>query len=143
MSLKNIIIILMLVTAGYVYVKYLGEKPNHLIASLNITSDKTGKNLEFAFVNPIRYLGHFPEDASDILQIKIRSIGFHEFNENFSLVGNIVDSTVVREGQIKDIRYEGDVPGGPFIVVRFVNPVETKISESNGLKGLIVNYKAI
>ena len=76
MSFKTLSILLVLVIGAYVYYKYGQETPEQLVSEFHITSDKNGNNLEFGFANPVRYLGHFPDDNSDVLQIKLRAIGF-------------------------------------------------------------------
>lgn len=140
MSFKNLSILLVIVIGVYVYYKYGQEAPGQLVSDFHITSDKDGHNLEFDFANPVRYLGHFPEGDSDIIQVKLRAIGFSEFRENFSLLDQFVTSADMQEKFLQDIRYEGDVPGGPFIVVHFSKPMTYRVSESNGLKGLIISY---
>ena len=88
----------------------------------------------------MRYLGHFPDDNSDVLQIKLRAIGFSEFQENLSLLDQFIASAEGQERFLEDVRYEGNVPGGPFLVVRFTNSMSYRVTESNGLKGLVVSY---
>ena len=141
MSFKNLSIILILAIGVYAYYKYGQEAPEQLVNDLHITSDKDGNNLEFDFANPVRYLGHFPDDNSDIIQIKLRAIGFSEFRENISLLDQFVTPADMQEKFLQDVRYEGNVPGGPFLVVRFSKPMSYRVTESNGLKGLIISYK--
>ncbi|WP_455200143.1 hypothetical protein [Kaarinaea lacus] len=141
MSFKTISILLVLVIGVYVYYKYAQEAPAQLVSEFHITSDKEGNNLEFGFANPVRYLGHFPDDNSDVLQVKLRAIGFSEFTENFSLLDHFVAGADEQEKFLQDVRYEGNVPGGPFLVVRFTKSMTYRVTESNGLKGLIVSYK--
>ena len=141
MSFKNLSILLVILIGIYVYYKYGQEVPEQLVSNFHITSDKDGHNLEFDFANPVRYLGHFPDDNSEIIQVKLRAIGFGEFRENFSLLDQFVTPTDMQEKYLQDVRYEGDVPGGPFIVVRFSKPMTYRVTESNGLKGLIISYK--
>jgi len=141
MSFKNLAVLLLLTIAAYVYFKYGYEAPSQLVRDFHITSDKNGHNLEFDFENPVRYLGHFPENESDILQIKLRAIGFNDFTENASLLDRFISNSEVKDKLLDDVRYEGDVPGGPFIVVRFTKPMKYNINESNGLKSLIISYK--
>ncbi|HEY5602498.1 MAG TPA: hypothetical protein VIM41_05270 [Gammaproteobacteria bacterium] len=141
MSFKNFSIALVITIGIYVYFKYGQETPAQLVSNFHITSDKDGNNLEFGFANPVRYLGHFPDEYSDVLQIKMRAIGFADFNENMSLMDQFIVAVDGQEKFIEDVRYEGDVPGGPFIVVRFTKPMSYRVTASNGLKGLIVNYK--
>ena len=141
MSFKTLSILLVLVIGVYVYYKYAQEAPAQLVSEFHITSDKDGNNLEFGFANPVRYLGHFPDDSSDVLQVKLRAIGFSEFTENFSLLDQFNASADGREKFLEDVRYEGNVPGGPFLIVRFTKSMTYRVTESNGLKGLIVSYK--
>jgi hypothetical protein len=141
MSFKSLSLVLAIIIGVYVYYKYGQEAPAQLVSDFHITSDKDGNNLEFGFANPVRYLGHFPEDSSDVLQVKLRAIGFGDFTENFSLLDQFIPATETQEKFLEDVRYEGDVPGGPFIVVRFTKPMNYRVTESNGLKGLIISYK--
>lgn len=140
MSFKSLSLILAIIIGVYVYYKYGQEPPSQLVSDFHITTDKDGNNLEFGFANPVRYLEHFPENNSDVLQVKLRAIGFSDFTENFSLMDQFIAATESQEKLLEDVRYEGDVPGGPFIVVRFAKPMKYRVTESNGLKGLIISY---
>jgi len=140
MSFKKISILLVIIIGAYAYFKYGEQTTEQLVSNLHITSDREGHNLEFDFSNSVRYLGHFPTDASDIVQVKLRAIGFHEYTENVSLLDQFVQPADIKEKFLQDVRYEGDVPGGPFLVVRFAKPMKFSVSESNGLKGLIISY---
>ena len=140
MSFKNIIIILVIAIGVYTYIKYGEQTSEQLVSNLHITSDREGHNLEFDFNNSVRYLGHFPNEVSNIIQVKLRAIGFSEFRENVSLLDQFVQPAEIKEKFLQDVRYEGDVPGGPFLVVRFSKPMKFNVSESNGLKGLIISY---
>ena len=140
MSFKNISIILIIVIGVYSYYKYGETESGQLVNNLHITSDREGHNLEFGFTNSVRYLGHFPTEVSDVVQVKLRAIGFSEFRENISLLDQYVQPSDIKEKLLQDVRYEGDVPGGPFLVVRFAKPMKFNVSESNGLKGLIISY---
>ena len=142
MSFKTLSIVLIVVIGVYVYYKYAQEAPAQLVSEFHITSDKDGNNLEFGFANPVRYLGHFPDDNSDVLQVKLRAIGFSEFTENFSLLDHFIATADGQEKFLEDVRYEGDVPGGPFLIVRFKKSMTYRVTESNGLKGLIVSYRS-
>ena len=141
MLFKNLTIFLVVTIAVYIYYKYGEDAPDRLVDNFHITSDKDGHNLEFDFANPVRFLGHFPDNDSDIIQVKLRAIGFREFKENYSLLDQFVKPADLQDKSLQDVRYEGDVPGGPFIVVHFSKSMTYKVAESNGLKGLIISYK--
>jgi hypothetical protein len=115
-TLKNIILIMIAITLGFLYFTFFGEKPDALISDVLLTKDKNSRNLQLDFASPVRYIGHFPENEGDILQIKLRAISFHEFAENYSVFKKFLQNPKAKDYNIEDIRYEGDVPGGPFVI---------------------------
>lgn len=141
MSIKSLVFLLLVVFVGYFYINYMGGGSGDVVADVLFTSDKTEKNLDIEFQSPVRYLGHFPEQKGDILQIKFRAIAFDATRDNYSLVEklNLVDIT--RKDYIDDVRYEGNVPGGPFIVIRFTRPVSFIVTEGTGLRSININFK--
>lgn len=143
MTLKNILLIMTLVTVGFIYFTFFGEKPETLVAEIVLTKDKDSSNIQVDFASPVRHIGHFPENEGEILQIKLRAISFHDFNENYSVINKYLQSAKAKDYHIKDIRYEGDVPGGPFLIVKFTQPVTYQVNEGDGLKAMLINYKTI
>ena len=141
MSIKSLVFLLLAVFAGYFYFSYMGGGSGDVVADVLFTSDKSEKNLDIEFQSPVRYLGHFPEKKGDILQIKFRAIAFDAIRDNYSLIEklNLVDIT--RKDYIDDVRYEGDVPGGPFIIIRFTKPVLYRVEEGSGLRSISVSFK--
>ena len=67
---------LLAVFAGYFYMTYMGGNEGELVADMIITSEKNEKMLDVEFNGAVRYIGHFPEQEGDILQIKFRTITF-------------------------------------------------------------------
>lgn len=143
MTIRNIALIMALITAGFIYFTFFGEKPGTLIAEVALTKDRETSNLQVNFANPVRHIGHFPDNEGDILQIKLRAISFHEFNENYSLMNTFLQTHEAKDHHIADIRYEGNVPGGPFLTVKFTRPVTYHVSEGDGLKAMLINYKVM
>lgn len=143
MSIKNLIMLLLAIFAGYFYFTYLGGGSGQMVADVLITSEQDGKVVDIGFNGPIRYLGHFPEDQGDILQVKFRSIAYSGDKDNYSLVDKLRLQGVGEKEYIEDIRYEGNVPGGPFLIVRFSKPVSFAVNEGGGLKSLHIHYKLL
>lgn len=143
MSIRSLTLLLAAIFAVYFYFAYMGGSNGELISGLLITSDKDEKIIDVEFNGAIRYLGHFPEKDGDILQVKFRTITFSGEKENYSLLKKLQFTGLQKRDYIEDIRYEGDVPGGPFLVVRFSQPVSFSVSEANGLRSLQINYKVI
>jgi hypothetical protein len=142
-TLKNIAIIMIMVTAGFLYFTFFGERPDSLISDVLLTKDKNSRNLQLDFASPVRHIGHFPENEGDILQIKLRAISFHDFPENISILKKYLQSAKAIDYNIEDIRYEGNVPGGPLVIIKFTQPVTFQINEGDGLKAMLINYKLI
>lgn len=143
MSIKSLTLLLVAIFAVYFYFTYMGGSNGELISSMLISSDKDDKVIDVEFNGAIRYLGHFPENEGDILQVKFRTITFSGEKENYSLIKKLQFTGLQQRDYIDDIRYEGDVPGGPFLVVRFSQPVKFNVSEGGGLRSLLINYKVI
>ena len=140
---KSILILLLLVGAWYFYVTFLGGQSGDLVSDIAINRDNKGGHLDINFVNAVRYLGHYPQTEGDVLQVKLRPVAFGEFKENLSISDKLPNSAKVRDYNIEDILYEGKVPGGPFIVIRFSKPMRFKIEEGNGLKSLLISYQQL
>jgi hypothetical protein len=122
---------------------YFGEKPETLVEDVVVTKDKNGGNIQIEFANPVRHVGHFPEKEGDFLQIKLRAISFHDFTENYSVVEKFLKTIKANDYHIDDLRYEGNVPGGPLLTVKFSKPMEFSLDEGDGLRALLINYKTI
>jgi len=142
-TLRNVLLIMAVITAGFLYFTFFGEKPETLISDVLLTKDKNTSNLQLDFASPVRHIGHFPENEGDILQIKLRAISFHEFTENYSVLKKYLQNAKAKDYNIEDIRYEGNVPGGPLVIVKFSQPVVYQINEGEGLKAMLINYKLI
>ena len=141
MVLKNLILIVLACVVIYLYYTFAGDKPDRLVAALVIATEKDHKNLDVDFNSPVRYLGHFPESRGELFQIRLRPITFEGFTENYSMLDYFLKRGLPDDANLLDIRYEGDVPGGPLIVIQFKTPMDVNIKESGGLRGLHISYK--
>jgi len=129
--------------AGYIYFTYLGGGSGQMVDDVFVTTDKDEKVVDVGFNGPIRYLGHFPDSQGDIVQVKFRSIVYKGDRDNYSLIDKLRLQGVGEKEYIEDIRYEGDVPGGPFLIVRFTKPMSFAVKEDDGLKSLHIHYKQL
>jgi len=114
-----------------------------MVDDVFVTTDKDEKVVDVGFNGPIRYLGHFPDSQGDIVQVKFRSIVYKGDRDNYSLIDKLRLQGVGEKEYIEDIRYEGDVPGGPFLIVRFTKPMSFAVKEDDGLKSLHIHYKQL
>jgi len=140
--MKNVVYVVVAVIVAYLYMTIFAEKPDKLVSEVTLTTSGNQKNLAFDFTTPVRYLGHYPESYGEVLQIKIRAISFDGFNKNYSILSQIAKSGSSTDNLIRDVRYEGNVEGGPFLVVRFAKPLNYEVNESDGLSSLSISFDA-
>ena len=128
---------------GYVMGVYSFDSDRALGEGAVLIREEEGKILHLDFSAPVRFVGSYPESSGDILQIKLRVIAIDDFHENLSLLEKFVGIAEGKELHITHMRYEGNVPGGPFIIMKFSKPVKWAIAEDDGLIGMNITIKAI
>lgn len=107
-----------------------------LVDDVVLVREAEQKFLQLAFSAPVRLVGKYPESQGEILQVKLRVIALGDFDENLSLLEPFVGIEEGKEIHMTQMYYEGDVPGGPFLVMKFDRPVQWEISEGDGLLGM-------
>lgn len=112
-----------------------------LIDDAVLIREEGGKSLQLDFSAPVRIVGSFPKSSGDIVQIKLSVIAFGNFRENVSLLDKYVGVEEGKELFLTDMHYEGNVPGGPFIVMKFSKPVHWTLTEGESLLGMNIAVK--
>lgn len=140
--MKLFTLILVLITFGFVMGVFSFDTDRTLVEGATIIREEEGKILHIDFSAPVRIVGSFPESSGDIVQIKLGVIAVDDFNENVSLLEKFVGIEEGKELHMTHMRYEGNVPGGPFIIMQFNKPVQWTLTEGDGLLGMNVVIKA-
>jgi len=135
--------LLVIVLVGFAMGVVSFETDRKLVEDVVLVREAEQKFLQLEFSAPARLAGVYPERSGDILQVKLRVIAFGRFAENLSLLEQFVGVEEAREVYMMDMHYEGDVPGGPFLVMKFNRPVQWEISEGDGLLGMNIVIKEI
>ena len=107
-----------------------------LVDDVVLVREAEHKILQLEFAAPVRLVGSYPEDHGDIVQIKLSVIAFGKFGENLSLLEQFVGVEEGKEIHMTHMQYEGNVPGGPFLVMKFDRQVHWKVSEGDRLLGM-------
>ena len=136
-------LILITLTFGYIMGVFSFDPDRALVDGAVLIREEEGKVLHVEFSAPVRIAGSFPESTGDIVQIKLSAIAVDGFRENLSLLEKFVGIEEGKELHITHMRYEGNVPGGPFIIMRFDKQVQWTLTESDGLLGMNIVIKAI
>ena len=135
--------ILIVLIFGYIMGVFSFNSDRVLVESAVLIREEKEKILHLDFSAPVRIVGSYPESSGEIVQIKMRVIALDDFNENLSLLEKYVGIAEGKELHITHMRYEGNVPGGPFIIMKFNKPVKWDITEGDGLVGMNIAIKAL
>ncbi len=102
--------------------------------SVSAADDGTAVIVHFSF--PLRYLRHFPERKGRTLQIALTPINISAIDRSL-LSGR--ESVRVPDGLIDDvvdISYEGDMPGGPYLTLRFYQALHYVVSPGSDFRSI-------
>lgn len=139
--MKLFAVLLLLLLAAYSLGIVSFDADRQLIDDVVLVREEGGKALQIDFSAPTRIVGSLPEASGDILQIKLSVIAFGQFADNVSLLERFIGFEEGKELHLTDMYYEGNVPGGPFIVMRFSRPVQWELVEGDGLLGMSIVIK--
>ena len=99
-------------------------------------ADTTDLRIEFTF--PVRYVSHYPEASGDTLEVKLKEVVISSVDAGFLYERESVRLPETRSIPLLDISYEGDLPGGPYLTVRFRSPVIYKVSQGSDFRSLLI-----
>ena len=129
-----------------------------VLQGIQITEKETVIELQIDFAQSLQYLHHFPPHAGEILQIQLQRPVEHLQDDLAEAAADAATTTpqdftpptAQRESMLPpvndgvplvNVTYEGDVPGGPFLTLRFRYAVEYTLSGGPGGKSVIVVVK--
>jgi hypothetical protein len=134
--MKILTILFAILLAGYAMGVVSFDADRKLVDDVVLVREAEHKILQLEFSAPVRLVGSYPESSGDIVQIKLSVIAFGKFSENLSLLEQFVGVEEGKEIHMTHMQYEGNVPGGPFLVMKFDRQVHWKISEGDRLLGM-------
>lgn len=139
--MKLIVSFIVILLLGFGVGVFSFDSERKLIEDAVLIREEGKKSIQIDFSAPVRIVGIFPEKSGDIVQIKLRAIAFGEFDENLSILEKYVGIEEGKEVHVTHMRYEGNVPGGPFVVMKFNQPVQWNITEGDSLRGMNIEIK--
>lgn len=125
-----------------------------ILQGIQITEKETTLDLQVDFSVSLQYMRHFPPNSGEILQIQMQVSEAERSKEEKAAEAVAPDAaaqkTAKRETMLPpssddapliNVTYEGEVPGGPFLTLRFKFPVDYVVAEGPGGKSIIVSVK--
>jgi len=109
-----------------------------IIANVVVTEqmDRTELGVEFTF--PVRYMRHFPEDYGDTIEIQLKPVVVSEIDADLLQYRESIRLPETGAVPLLDISYEGDLPGGPYLTVRFHAPVAFAVKQGTDFRSLTI-----
>lgn len=87
---------------------------------------------------PVRYENHYPQGPSRFVQIKVRTVSLVGSDMNEYMGAESILPGFIEQVPVMDVAYEGGVPGGPFLSIRFKEPVRYQVKEDPDLNGVFL-----
>jgi len=135
---KTVLITTALVLGGLYSLQVL-QAPDRILQDVFVFEEGNRVVLQVKFNLPVRYENHFPEKRGDFLQIKIRPIALTGIDKNEFIDKDAILPGFIELVPISAIAYEGDVPGGPFLSLRFSEPVNFTVAEDSSMRSIIIH----
>lgn len=113
-----------------------------IIDSVDVSRENNAVRIDVSFVCPVRYVTHAPQSHGSEVRIKVDPVP--RCQDDAQAAGQ--DQTIHPESEahapVTDITYEGNVPGGPFLTLRFSHEVNFRIAPTPDYRGITVTIPA-
>ena len=132
---------ILVLTAGLTFIRQVDGQPvrGRIIADVSAVDQADKTDLNIVFTYPIRYVRHFPEDYGDTVEIQLKAIMVSEIDADLLRRRESVRLPQTSTVPLLDISYEGDLPGGPYMTIRFIAPVSFAVRQGSDFRSLTVS----
>jgi hypothetical protein len=126
--------------AGMLIVTQAVAQPagRRIISDVLVTEHEKTTDLRIEFTFPVRYVSHYPEDFGDTIEIQLKEVVISAVDAEFLHMRESVRLPKTESIPLLDISYEGDLPGGPYLTIRFVSPVTYTVSQGSDFRSLLI-----
>ncbi len=132
----RLFLVSLLIVIGIMYSMELLHAPSQVLEDVVVFEEKGRTVLQVRFSTPVRYENHFPANKSDFLQIKVRTVALLGTGDNEYLSSDNILPGFLEKVPVAEVAFEGDVPGGPFVSLRFREPLRYQVAEDPSLRGI-------
>lgn len=117
-TLLNSLLLALLLQAPATQGQMIGES---LMSELDIyTGAECDPEIAVVQMNiPIRYISHFPRKTGNRVRVRIRPLAVSALDEEGLFERESRAPAYRRNTLLREATFEGDIPGGPFITLRF------------------------
>lgn len=114
------------------------QAPTNILNDVVVEEEGSMLILKIKTNVPMRYENHFPEGPSKFVQIKVRAVSLTGTDKNEYMGNESILPGFIEQVPVVDVAYEGNVIGGPFLSLRFKEPIRYQIKEDPDLNGVFL-----
>ena len=104
------------------------------------TAEEDGcSTIRVGFNFPVQYIKHFPYNSGDDLRIKLKPIMTDPTDRSALFARESITPPPDSLSELKEVSYEGNVEGGPFLSILFRSPVNFKVSQGKDFRSFVIN----
>jgi len=109
-----------------------------IIDSVDVSRENDSVRVDVTFVCPVRYLTHAPTDRGNEVRIKVDPVPRCQGNIEAAGEDQTIHPETAEHTPLTDVTYEGNVPGGPFLTLRFSRVVDFRVAPTPDYRGITV-----
>lgn len=107
---------------------FIADKPEDVVYTIR---------LSYAF----ELVDHLPQQKTEIVQVALRSTSLFAATINEYLGSEAISPDILQSQLLTDIAYEGLVVGGPYLTIRFKEPVDYLLTVDKAAQSIVLIVK--
>ncbi|BBB26751.1 hypothetical protein [Amphritea japonica] len=135
-TIQSIALVASILTTGLVQAQPIGER---IMEEVELVRSSSPCDPDLAIIRmhyPVRYISHYPQEASDELRIRIKHIQVAQIDEDSQ---DQRESTSPEDHDLLDeVVYEGDFSGGPYLTLEYREAVLSKVIQGSDYRTIKV-----
>jgi len=131
-------LLLLLVGLALVWQTMAQPARGRIITQVDVSeqADRTEFAIDFSF--PVRYIRHFPEDYGETIEVQLKPVMVSDVDAELLQQRESIRLPEAGTVPLLDISYEGDLPGGPYLTMRFHAPVAFAVRQGGDFRSLVI-----
>lgn len=111
-----------------------------IIHDITITEESGYTILQVGFTLPMRYVRHFPYPWGEELRIQMAALSTGPADDELIFRREVVHDLGADAAPLLEIVYEGRIIGGPYLTVRFQQPMEYHVGQGADVNSLVIVF---
>lgn len=139
----HLLIICAVVLAGLPFFSTRLMAERVILDTLTTAQEDGCGTIRVAFNFPVQYIKHFPYSSGNDLRIKLKPIITDPADQKALFTRETIQLPPGSLSELKEVSYEGNVEGGPFLSIWFQNRVNFKVSQGKDFRSFVINVSGV